>query len=120
MAVEPQKLCGILLANKDAVIRVKLNAALPAGDSARFIVVLQDLFRMTDLVALSEATLTGGGADSVDLPIQSAEGGLALAYAGDTFARVALRWGGSVAADRGATAQLVISGATHAFPAMGF
>jgi hypothetical protein len=120
MAVDPQKLCGILLSNKDAVIRVKLDNPLAAGESVHFILVLQDLFRTTDLVAIAEATLTSGGASSVDLQVQSAADGLALAYAGDSFARVVLRWDGSVGAPTNARAQLVITGASHSFPMLAF
>jgi hypothetical protein len=116
MAAEPQKLCGILLANKDAAIRVTLANPLAAGESVRFTLVLQDPYRTTDLVAIAEANLAAGGATSVDLPVQSASAGLALAYAGDGFARVVLRWSGSVGAPTSARAQLVITGASHSFP----
>jgi hypothetical protein len=118
MSVDPQKLCGILLAAQDAAIRVTLTDALAAGESARFTLVLQDLYRTTELVGLAEAVLVAGGPATIDLPVQSKAGGLALAYAGDGFARLALRWGGSVGAARNGTAQLVIVGATHAFPAL--
>jgi hypothetical protein len=120
MAAEPQKLCGILLANKDAVIRVKLDNPLAADESARFTLVLQDLYRAADLVAIAEATLEAGGATSVDLPVQSTAAGLSLAYAGDSFARVALRWSGSVGSPANAKAQLVIAGASHSFPMLAF
>jgi hypothetical protein len=112
---DPQKFCAVRLGADDAMIRLRLSRVLAAGESATFTLTLEDMFRHDPMMAISEATL-GPGGQEVDLAIQSAATGLALAYSIEGFARVVLRWRATFINATTATAQFVLSNASHSFP----
>src|SRR5438874_1115091 len=112
---EPQKLSGILLGQQDATVRIKLERKLAQGEQVTFTLALLDPWRDKELVAIAEASL-GQGGDEAELPVQRLKDGLVLAYAGDGFAKILLRWKESVSSSAAGTAQLAIAAKPYAFP----
>jgi hypothetical protein len=116
---DPQKFCSIRLGSADAVIRVRLARALGDGESITLTLILQDLLRLEELIAVSEATI-GPGGQQAELTVQSEAKGLAIAYSIEGFARAALRWRGAFSGSIDATAQFALVGAAHPFPQLAF